>query len=42
MAKVDADGRYDGTMGHCARFAVALNHAPGDALGISEVPGPAT
>ena len=30
IAKVVAEGRYDGTMGNCARFAVALNHALGD------------
>lgn len=30
IAKVVAEGRYDGMSGNCARFAVALNHALGD------------
>jgi hypothetical protein len=30
IAKVVAEGRYDGMSGNCARFAIALNHALGD------------
>lgn len=30
IAKVVAEGGYDGMSGNCARFAIALNHALGD------------